>query len=85
MFSFNHVTISVDNLDKTLEFIEENHLTKFNRSDYVNYLVGYFVFHKDGKITNVQKEALINWYNTVNFTNKSNTERRKIYSDLLKI
>jgi hypothetical protein len=77
--------LTLSALDKTLEFIEENHLTKFNRSDYVNYLVGYFVFHKDGKITNVQKEALINWYNTVNFTNKSNTERRKIYSDLLKI
>ncbi|MCD7921083.1 MAG: hypothetical protein LUG27_01295, partial [Clostridiales bacterium] len=51
---------------------------KYNRSDYINYLIGYFVFHREG-ITDIQKESLIAWYNSVNFTNKSNTARRKIF------
>lgn len=76
--------VTLEALDKVLEFIEDNNLKKHNRSDYVNYLIGYFVFHKDG-ITNEQKNSLIGWYNSVDFTNKSNTERRKIYSDLLNL
>ena len=71
-------------MDKALEFIEDNDLEKYNRSDYINYLLGYFVFYKKG-ITNMQKEKLINWYNNVNFTNKSNTARRKIYTELLEL
>ncbi len=76
--------LTLEALDKVLKFIDDNELKKHNRSDYVNYLIGYFVFHRED-ITDEQKDALINWYNTANFTNKSNTERRKIYSDLLKI
>lgn len=75
---------TLEALDKALEFIEDNDLEKYNRSDYINYLLGYFVFHKKG-ITNMQKEKLINWYNNVNFTNKSNTARRKIYTELLEL
>lgn len=77
-------SLTLDALDKVLKFIEDNGLEKHNRSDYINYLIGYFVFHREG-ITNEQKENLIDWYNNVNFTNKSNTLRRKIYSDLLKL
>lgn len=76
--------VTLEALDTTLKFIEDNKLKKYNRSDYINYLIGYFVFHREG-ITDIQKESLIAWYNSVNFTNKSNTARRKIYSDLLKI
>lgn len=76
--------VTLEALDRVLKFIEDNRLKKYNRSDYVNYLIGYFVFHR-GEITDTQKNDLINWYNTVNFINKSNTARRKIYSDLLKI
>lgn len=76
--------VTLQALDKVLKFIDDNRLKKYNRSDYVNYLIGYFVFHREG-ITDKQKESLINWYNSVNFTNKSNTARRKIYSDLLQI
>ena len=63
--------ITLKALDKTLDFIEDNDLEKHNRADYVNYLLGYFVFH-DNDITDEKKRKLINWYNTVNFTNKSN-------------
>lgn len=71
-------------LEKALRFIENNDLEKYNRSDYVNYLIGYFVFHKE-KISEQQKNNLIDWYNNVTFTNKSNTTRRRIYSDLLNL
>lgn len=71
-------------LEKALKFIENNDLEKYNRSDYVNYLIGYFVFHKE-KISEQQKNNLIDWYNNVTFTNKSNTTRRRIYSDLLNL
>ena len=80
----NCFDITLEALDKVLEFVEENKLKKHNRSDYINYLIGYFVFHREG-ITNEQKDSLISWYNSVDFTNKSNTVRRKIYSDLLKL
>lgn len=76
--------ITLNALDKTLQFIEDNDLKKHNRVDYINYLLGYFVYHQDA-ITNEKKDKLIEWYNSVNFTNKSNTARRKIYSDLLNL
>ena len=76
--------ITLDALDKVLKFIDDNRLKKYNRSDYINYLIGYFVFHEE-KITDNQKDSLINWYNSVDFTNKSNTERRKKYSELLNL
>lgn len=76
--------ITLDALDKTLQFIEDNNLKTPNRSDYVNYLIGYFVFHQN-ELTNEQTSNLIDWYNKVDFTNKSNTDRRKIYSNLLKV
>ena len=76
--------VTLEALDQVLKFIEDNNLKKHNRSDYINYLIGYFVFHGQG-ITKEQENALINWYNRVNFTNKSNTARRKIYSDLLSL
>lgn len=76
--------LTLEALEKALNFIEDNDLKKYNRSDYVNYLLGYFVFHRDG-ITEEKKNKLIKWYNSVNFTNKSNTARRKIYSSLLQL
>ena len=80
----NCFDITLEALDKVLEFVEDNKLKKHNRSDYINDLIRYFVFHREG-ITNEQKDSLISWYNSVDFTNKSNTVRRKIYSDLLKL
>ena len=42
-------------------------------------------FTEDNKIDYAAVEKIIEWYNDVNFTNKSNTQRRIIYTDLLKI
>lgn len=46
--------MTLEALEKALRFIENNDLEKYNRSDYVNYLIGYFVFHKE-KISEQQK------------------------------
>lgn len=73
--------LTLKSLDRALQFIEDYNLKKHNRADYVNYLLGYFAFHPE--VTQEQKDRLSDWYNTVNFTNQSNTRRRKIYSDLL--
>lgn len=75
--------ITLEALDRALKFIDDHDLEKYNRADYVNYLLGYFVFHPD--IDDIQKKNLIEWYKTVNFKNQSNTARRKIYTDLLKL
>ena len=59
--------MTLEALEKALKFIENNDLEKYNRSDYVNYLIGYFVFHKE-KMSEQQKNNLIDWYNNVTFT-----------------
>lgn len=76
--------VTLKALDRALDFIEDNNLKKYNRSDYINYLLGYFVFHQ-GTLSLENRDKLIEWYNNVNFTNKSNTARRKIYTDLLEL
>lgn len=76
--------ITLNALDRALNFVDDNDLERYNRSDYINYLLGYFVFHP-GELDEEQKQKLIKWYNNVNFTNKSNTARRKIYTELLNL
>lgn len=76
--------VTLEALDNVLQFIEDNNLKKYNRSDYINYLIGYFVFHHND-ISEEKKKLIIDWYNNVEFTNKSNTARRKIYSELLEL
>ncbi len=66
----------------TLEFIETHDLKKPNRMDYINYLVGYFVYH--GTIlTPSDEQMLCRWFNAADFTNSTNTERRDMYKKLL--
>ncbi len=76
------IKLTLETLDKVLYFITDNDLKKPDRVDYINYLIGYFIFHPE-PMTVEQKEKVIEWYNTVNFTNKSNTDRRNIYTELL--
>ncbi|MFL0269240.1 DUF262 domain-containing protein [Candidatus Clostridium radicumherbarum] len=74
--------MTLDALDMALEFIEDNNLKEPDRIDYITYLTGYFVFNSEG-IDESNKAELIDWYNKVDFTNKSNTERREIFSRLI--
>lgn len=76
--------MTLEALEKALNFIENNDLEKYNRPYFVNYLIGYFVFHKE-KISNQQKNNLINFYKNVALGNQTNAERRNLYSILLNL
>lgn len=69
-------------LDRTLDFINENTPTQLHRIDYINYLLGYFIFHNE-VLTEDNKEKLLQWMDNVDFTNKSNSERRDIFTALI--
>lgn len=76
--------ITLGALDRALDFISEHNLKKPERVDYINYLLGYLVFHPQD-IGDATTHKLIEWYNTVDFRNKSNSSRRKIFTELLNI
>ena len=78
------INITLEVQDKVIDFIEDNSLIRPERIDYITYLIGYMVFNGT-KFTESQVEKLLEWYNKVDFTNKSNSERREIYTDLLGI
>lgn len=54
--------ITLEYLKKALSFIKDNGLRNPERVDYINYLIGYFIFHSDEDFIN-QKSDLISWYN----------------------
>lgn len=68
--------------DKVLDFIEANSLKNPGRIDYINYMIGYFAFN-GLDLSEAQKQYLISWYNAVDFTNKTNSERRELYTKLI--
>lgn len=69
-------------LDKALDFIDKNNLKQPDRIDYINYLAGYFIFHEEA-LTPDDEKYLIDWYNTTDFKNTTNSERRNIYTRLI--
>ena len=69
-------------LDKALNFIDSHDLKLPDRIDYINYLLGYFVFYPEA-LTAAEEEHLVAWYKKTNFANTSNTQRRSIFSQLL--
>lgn len=75
---------TLDIQDKVIDFILNNSLKQPDRIDYINYLIGYMVFNGSG-MDEDKREKLIAWYNTVDFTNKSNSDRREMYTKLLKL
>ncbi|WP_222717487.1 DUF262 domain-containing protein [Listeria portnoyi] len=77
-------SITLNALDSAINFIKDNDLKEPSRIDYINYLTGLYVFNTD-TFDELDSEALIDWYNNVDFTNKSNSERREMFSDLLNI
>ena len=74
--------MTLEALDNVLDFIDDNELKKPTRIDYINYLIGYFIFNGNDSMDK-DKEFLIKWYDTVNFTNKSNSIRRDIFTNLI--
>lgn len=79
------VKVSLSGLNRALEFIDSENLEGYvDRMDYILYLAGYCMFHEDNDIE-MKKTSIIQWFTTVQFTNKSNGERRKIFDNLLNI
>lgn len=52
-----------------------------DRMDYILYLVGYFIFNDNLDIKT--EENLVMWIETIDFSNKSNGERRNIFDKLI--
>ena len=77
--------ITLDALDKAIAFINDNNLRRPVRIDFVNYLLGFFVENSNNDMCDTVKAAVVKWYNETKFTNKSNTERRQLYTSLLNI
>ncbi len=76
--------MTLEALDKVLDFIEDNNLKKPTRIDYINYLIGYFIFNQNIPNESLKKK-LISWYNKVDFRNKSNSDRREFFNELINI
>ena len=76
--------MTLDALDKALDFIKNNNVKEPDRIDYITYLTGYFVFNA-GNLSSETANKLVAWYNNVDFTNQSNTGRRVIFTKLIQI
>jgi len=76
--------ITLEALDKAIDFIERNDLKKPTRVDFINYLIGFFVV-TNKNLDDVTNNAVVDWYNSTDFTNKTNSDRRKLYNDLLNL
>lgn len=74
--------LTLEALDKALMFIDTNELKQPDRVDYINFLLGYFVYHT-GELSTTDTEFLLDWYNTIDFKNSSNSTRRNIFTKLL--
>ena len=77
--------ITLKGVDKAIQFITDKKLNIPNRIDYITYLAGYFIFLDDTELTEDKIKTLVNWYIAVDFSNKSNSARREIFSDLIKM
>lgn len=75
--------LTLEALDKAIDFIADQNIEEPDRIDYINYLTGYFVYNPNP--TDEQMARLINWYSNVDFNNKSNSRRRMIFTQLLGI
>ncbi|MFD1431243.1 DUF262 domain-containing protein [Lacticaseibacillus yichunensis] len=68
-------------LKRVLDFLEDSGLQgHIKRMDYILYLTGYDVLVG---VNNQNQVKLVDWVQNVDFTDKTSSERRKIFSDLL--
>ena len=77
--------MTLNALDRTLEFIMDNNLREPSRIDYITYLTGYFVYKRNDLLTSEEEANLMDWYSRANFVNKSNKLRREMFKELLEI
>lgn len=78
--------ITLISLDRAINFIlESKFINKIDRIDYITYLTGAFVYIGEANINESQKHFLLDWINNVEFGSKGNSERRKIFNELIKV
>ena len=76
------ISLSLSSLELALDFITTYDLNDYiDRMDYIMYLTGYYVFNPTPDTTNIQN--LISWTTSIDFSNKSNGARRKIFDKLI--
>ena len=77
-------TLSLNSLTTALKFIDAHDLENYiSRMDYLLYITGYFTFKSKKEVTEDEIKTLISWVKTVDFSNKSNGQRRNIFSELI--
>lgn len=69
-------------LERTLEFIDEYNLSRPDRIDYINFLLGYFIFNEE-ELDDETRNDIIHWYKIVDFSNTNNSQRRDMYSKVI--
>lgn len=80
------IQLTLDSLEKALEFVVDNELKDItDRMDYILYLSGFFAYYGNQPLDNAVESKLIDWVETVDFTNQSNSDRRRLFSELLKL
>ena len=79
------ILLTLKSLESSLEFLEKYSLSEFvTRMDYILYLTGFYSYNSS-PLTHSEESNLKNWIETVDFVNKSNSERRKIFTELLSL
>lgn len=77
------VSKTLHSLEAALNFFVDYDLTDYiTRMDYILYVSGFISFNG---ISSTNITDLIYWIKEVNFGNKTNTERRQIFTDLLSL
>lgn len=76
------IALSLNSLEAALDFLSAYDLHEHvDRMDYILYLTGYYAFHQDPSLTEI--ESLIQWVRNVDFGNQSNGARREIFNQLI--
>lgn len=75
--------MTLNALELTLDFIDDNELDVKNRIEYITFIMGYFIYGNNEKLTQERKEYLIDWFNEIKFTNMTNPGKREAYYRLI--
>lgn len=80
------IDLTLHSLEQALEFIDYNKLHQYiSRMDYILYLIGFFAFQRGTHLDAQGTQRLIEWIENINFTNKTNSSRREIFTNLLQL
>ncbi len=78
-------SITLDAMENALSFIKNNNLPEPNRIDKITYLIGVFAYLGTSNLNSNQNDYLVNWYYNTDFTNKDNSEKRRMFEKLISV